>query len=229
MIAILGAMDGEISAFLEHAENIRREEWRGFTFHRGILSGKDTVIARSGVGKVMAALLSQHLIERFQPTHLLFTGLAGSIRRGIEIGDTVVGRECVQHDLDATALGFKRGEIPFTDYHLIPADPQLLDLASTYRPVEGKLALGRILTGDQFMTRAKLIESRYLIDELEGDAVEMEGASVALVAAVNRVPCLVVRTISDKADENAHADFNAFLPQASLNSWRCVAHILQGL
>ncbi|MEN3111312.1 5'-methylthioadenosine/adenosylhomocysteine nucleosidase [Uliginosibacterium paludis] len=229
MIIILGAMENEIESFLGALEETSTHEWNGFARHRGRLGGHEVLISRSGVGKVMAAMVTQNLIDTWKPRALLFTGIAGSLRETIDIGDTLLGRDLVQHDMDTSGLGIPRGQIPFTDYRFLPADPALLAIAQTYRPPQGQLHSGRICTGDQFITHRDLDSHRYLFDELDGDGVEMEGAAVAQVCALNRLPCLVARTISDRADGKAAESFAAFLPRASLNSLSLVRHILAAL
>ena len=227
MIVLLGAMDAEIEEFLAVLSDVQRLEWHGFPQYRGRLDGHEVIVSKSGVGKVMSAMVTQHLIERWQPRAVVFTGLAGSLRRQIDIGDTLVARDLVQHDLESVALQLPRGQVPFSSYRFLPADPALLTLASEYRPESGSLHLGRICTGDQFITYREMASHTYLTDELAGDGVEMEGASVALVCTVNGVPFLVARTISDRADENAASNFEAFLPQASRNSLDLVRHLLR--
>lgn len=227
MIVILGAMDSEIDEFLSRLENTQQHHWNGYTQHRGELEGVPVVVSKSGVGKVMSAMVTQHLIDRYTPRAVIFTGLAGSLRAHIDIGDTLVAADLVQHDLESAALCVPRGQVPFTDYRFMPAHPTLLELAADYVPVSGRLHRGRICTGDQFITHREMDSHGYLIEELEGDGVEMEGASVALLCSVNRVPCLVARTISDRADESAAVDFEAFLPQASQNSLEFVRFLLR--
>lgn len=227
MIVLLGAMDAEIEEFLAVLSDVQRLEWHGFSQYRGRLDGHEVIVSKSGVGKVMSAMVTQHLIERWQPKAVVFTGLAGSLRRQIDIGDTLVARDLVQHDLESVALQLPRGQVPFSSYRFLPADPALLTLASEYRPESGSLHLGRICTGDQFITYREMASHTYLTDELAGDGVEMEGASVALVCTVNGVPFLVARTISDRADENAATNFEAFLPRASRNSLAFVRFLLK--
>jgi 5'-methylthioadenosine/S-adenosylhomocysteine nucleosidase len=226
MILILGAMDAEITAFLSAMQDRVTTSWKGMEEHSGSIDGHAVLLSRSGVGKAMSALRTQYLICKHTPTAVLFTGLAGSLRTEIEIGDTVLAADLVQHDLDTATLGFPRGHIPFTTYRFLTADPALLHAAATYAPAKGRLHQGRICTGDQFITHRDLDSHRYLHDELAGHAVEMEGASVALVCTLNDTPYLVVRTISDKADGSAIVNFSDFLPQASLNSLALVRHML---
>lgn len=229
MIIILGAMDEEISAFLSVMHNRRTATWQGIDEHFGNIDEHPVMVTRSGVGKVMAAMRTQHLIDKHAPRAILFTGLAGSLKADIEIGDTVVARDLVQHDMDTAQLGFARGHIPYTDLRFLPSSPELLEIATSYQPPEGRVHLGRICTGDQFITHRELASHGYLHDELAGHAVEMEGASVALVSTLNKVPFLVARTISDKADGSAVLNFHEFLPRASLNSVSFVRHLLAHL
>jgi adenosylhomocysteine nucleosidase/adenosylhomocysteine/aminodeoxyfutalosine nucleosidase len=227
MIAIFGAMDGEIAEILGALERKNEEKWTDFVFHTGLLGERETVVTKSGVGKTMAAMAAQRVIDVYKPRAIFITGLAGGISDRLDIGDTLVAEDCIQHDIDATALGFKRGEIPYSAYRIIPCDKTLVDAASFCIPGEGKTVRGRILTGDQFITKRDMDSHRYLLDELKGDAVDMEGASIGLVAAVNKIPFVIIRTISDKADSNAKADFHTFLPKASRNSLLFVRHVIR--
>jgi len=226
MIIILGAMDSEINEFLTPLQDTQVTHWNGFTQYRGRLAGQNVLISKSGVGKVMSAMVTQHLIDTYRPRAVIFTGIAGSLREHIDIGDTLLAADLVQHDMESAGLRLPRGQVPFSDYRFLPTNPALLALASGFKPGRGKLHLGRICTGDQFFTHRELDSHAYLTEELEGDGVEMEGASVALVCTVNRVPFLVARTISDRADGKAGINFEAFLPQASLNSLDLVCYLL---
>lgn len=222
-------MDAEIAEFLAHAEILGRTEWRGFTFHDIRLQGREAVLVKCGVGKVFAALVSQHLIDAFSPVAMIFTGVAGSLNPAYEIGDVVISRDCLQHDVDGIALGFQRGHLLYTDLKVFTAEPSLVKSALAAKVDGHKLWEGRILTGDQFMTRDAINHHRYLMDELQGDAVEMEGGAMAQVCAVNALPYVVVRTISDRADGDAVHDFNRFLPVIALNSYAVVRQILSGI
>jgi 5'-methylthioadenosine/S-adenosylhomocysteine nucleosidase len=237
LILILGAMDGEITAFrsaLGTDENLSLRSRAGSEILTGTLEGHPVALAKAGVGKALSALSAQSIIEllalRKTPvTAILFTGLAGALNPKYGIGDTVFSTDCLQHDLDATALGIPRGTVPYTGYRFLTADPALLAAAEGYVPDSGSVRFGRILTGDQFVSRRDRPEYAYLIDELSGDAAEMEGAAVALCAAVNGLPFLLIRTISDRADGSAAVNFHEFLPVASENSLQAVRHVLRNL
>jgi len=224
-IAIIGALDAEVDEYLKHLESPVRNIRKGSVFHEGRLCGQDLIVIKSGVGKVFAALNTQKLIDIYNPQCVIFTGVAGGLNKKFEIGDVVVAEDCLQHDLDARGLGFPRGTIPYTDYNLFVSDVRLRTLALSAK-IRPAIHRGRILTGDQFLTKKELNEYKYLIEDLKGDAVEMEGASVAQVCTVNKVPFLIIRTISDKADAEASINFNKFLPKVAKNSFFMVRHIL---
>lgn len=226
MIVVLGAMESEISEFMACMTQRQTTIWNGYAHHHGLIDGCEVLVSKSGVGKVLAAMMTQHLIDDYQPQAILFTGLAGSLRKHIEIGDTLLARDLVQHDLDTRQIGFSRGQIPFSNWRFLCSDERLLAIATDFLSASGTVHVGRICTGDQFITHREMASHAYLSEELAGDAVEMEGASVAQVCHVNAVPFLVVRTISDKADGSAAISFEEFLPRASLNSLDFVRFML---
>ncbi len=241
MTVVFGALDAEIEAFVDAMEVDAEDHWHEFVFRRGTLAGRSVVVAKSGVGKSLAAMLTQRVIDVYHPHRIILTGVAGSINPGIEIGDTLVAVDCLQYDMDVTALGFKIGEIPYSPYHVLQCDHFLVERAMTCPPEDsrvgaraentttGRVHKGRVLTGDRFLVQSMMEGHRYLRDSLLGDVVEMEGASVGLVATVNRLPFVIIRTVSDKADANAHIDFAKFLPRAGRNSLNFVSHILSAL
>lgn len=245
-IVLLGAMDGEIQE-IRNAMNSREEITIGgwLKAYRGTLEDQPVFLGKSGVGKVMCAMSTQAIFDYIssgesaeetppstrapRPRALIFTGLAGALNPQLHVGDTLIAGDCIQHDLDATSLGIKRGTVPYSPYRFLRSDLRLLDAAEGYRPEAGRVHTGRILTGDQFIARRNDPAYAYMRDELEGDGVEMEGAAAALCAAVNSVPFLLVRTISDEADGKAEVKFREFLPRASRNSLNLLIHILSRL
>ena len=220
MILILGAMQAEIDGIAG-------------ALQRGWAPPQPVQLEAAGVGKVMAAMTTQRLIDTLQPDAVLMVGVAGGLNPRLAIGDVVIAAETLQHDLDVTALGVARGTVPFTEYRWLAADPGLLEAALAVQ-LDGtneageplQLHRGCILTGDQFMSRAAQQQQRYLVDELRGDAVDMESAAVAQVCICNQVPHLVVRVISDTADGSAKVDFWRFLPRAGERIARLTASIL---
>ena len=228
MIAIIGAMDAEIDEYLLYMNELKERRWNSFTFYEGEMHSKPVVLVKSGIGKVFAAMITQHLIDHYKPSRILFTGVAGALNPDYEIGDVVISTDCIQHDMDVSALGFERGRIPYTELKVFTADENLVETALSAE-VNHPLHSGRILTGDQFFTRKELLDHAYLTEELKGDAIEMEGAAVGQVCALNNLPFLIVRTISDKANDEASVNFNEFLPEVAKNSFAIVDHILSKL
>ena len=224
--AIIGAMDQEIESFVYHLKESHSHQWNGMVFHQGILFGASVVIAKCGVGKVLASMTTQKIIDTFHPAKVIFTGVAGALNPKYEIGDIVVAHDCAQHDVNAAALGFTRGTIPYTNFRFFKTDEQLRKLAFSAE-VKYKIHEGRVLTGDQFFSSDEMRERQYLVEDLKGDAVEMEGAAVAQVCVIHQIPFLLIRTISDKADKHSNLNFNEFLPQVAGNSLQIIQHLLK--
>ena len=124
-VCIIGAMDAEIEQFLKHAQVTNEIAWNEFIFREAKLFNKDVVIVKSGVGKVYAVMICERLIDEFNPTDVIFTGMGGALNRELQIGDVVISNDCIQHDLDAEALGFPRGEIPYAEHKIFLADTNL--------------------------------------------------------------------------------------------------------
>lgn len=219
-------MDAEITQYLKSSETRKTEDWNGITFHEAGLFSQDAVIVKSGVGKVFAAMVCERLIDVYGPRAVVFTGVAGALNSELDIGDVVLSKTCIQHDVDVQALGFMRGAIPYTELREFKADENLLKIACATRLKRQKIITGRILTGDQFITKKEMNEHKYLTDELHGDAIEMEGGSIAQVCALNKIPFIIVRTVSDRADGTAASDFNKFLPVVARNSFDVVRNLL---
>lgn len=228
-LILLGAMDEEIKAFLDYFDIEEKHQWNNSLFYSARFKEKHIIIAKTGVGKVLAAATAQKLIDTFNPSAIVFTGIAGSINANLKIGDILLGVDSVQHDFDARPLKFKLGEIPYTNYRFLACDENLMNIASTYKSSEHSVIKGRILTGDQFIAETGTKDYTYLTKELNGDCVEMEGAAVALVSTINHIPHLIIRTISDKAHKGAKMNFREFLKQASDNSLQIAKHILEKL
>ncbi len=225
-IGIIGAMEVEVSVIVAALADVQKFTWHEFSFYQGWLHDRKVVVVQSGCGKVLAAMTCQRLIDAFGPRAILFSGVAGALG-DLDIGDIVLATDTVQHDLDATKLGSPRGSVPFSDYRFFRSDEELLNLASTAEVWGTRILAGRVLTGDQFMSRDELQAHSYLVEEFHGDAIEMEGASVAQVCVVNRLPFLIIRSISDRADSTAKVDFEAFAHKAAKNSLAIVDHVIK--
>ena len=223
MIGIIGAMEEEVAELKEMLEDPVSEERCGLTFVRGRLSGQDAVVVRAGIGKVNAAACTQLLIDRYGAGCIINTGIAGSLSAAIDIGDIVVSTDAVQYDMDATGFGYAAGEVPRIGTMAFPASEELLILAEEEnRRVNPEIRThrGRILTGDCFVSDDG--KKRQITDQFGGLCCEMEGAAVAQIAYLSKVPFLILRAISDKADGSALVDYADFEKQAIRHSVRLV-------
>lgn len=227
-VAIVAAMDEELRALLPLLSQPQRTVRAGREIHQGVLQGRRVVLARSGIGKVAAATTAALLAAEFAPAMLLFTGVAGGLAPGVAVGDVVLARELLQHDMDASPL-FARYEVPLTGRARFAADAALADrlavattacLHDAARSVGAaqlaafgigrpRLHQGLVVSGDRFVATAA--ESAALRRDLpDALAVEMEGAAVAQVCADFGLPLAVLRVVSDRADDSAHVDFLRF-------------------
>ncbi len=212
--AILSALPEEQSGMLCLLSNHDRLAHAGWVLERGLIHQKPVILALAGVGKVAASSTATMLIERFGVQRIIFTGVAGAVSEEVSVGDVVVGDAYLQHDMNAMPL-FPRYEIPYTGLSRYAGDKQLIAilleaLRAYSMPATGSKSLkihrGLIISGDRFVSSAQEVQTlrRDLPDAL---CVEMEGAAVAQVCHAYNIPFAAVRSISDKADDNAHVDF----------------------
>lgn len=228
IIGLIGAMDEEIKLLLERMENKETKVKAGIHYYIGNILGKSVVLCKSGVGKVNAAVTTQILMDFFGVSRVLFTGVAGAVHPELNIGDIVISSTCVQHDMDATALGFSKGEIPYQDNSVFQADPSLVLLAErACNELGQKYLVGKVLSGDQFISNAEIVAK--LREELDGACVEMEGAAVAQVCVMNATPFVIIRSMSDKSDGSAIVSFKEFTVEASGRSHSILEYMLQHL
>lgn len=227
MLAILGAMDIETELLLARLERPGTFSLHGVLLHRGELSGSEVILATCGIGKVNAARVTMALIAA-GVTRLVFTGVAGALDPELRPGDVVVSTDCVQHDVDVTALGYAPGEIPGEPLAWA-ADGRLQELAlAACRDLDDVRAVsGRVLSGDTFLAdKTRAVELR---EGFGGTCVEMEGAAVAQVCAAADLPWVVIRSISDRADGGASPDFRTFTALAARQSAQVVTGLLERL
>ena len=234
-IGIIGAMDLEIRKLTEEEmTSSETVEKAGMVFHVGRLGNTDVVIVKSGVGKVNAAICAQILINCFEVTHLINTGIAGSLDHNINIGDIVVSEDAMYHDMDVTVFGYEPGVIPQmgTPKGLknFPASPEMraAAISACKEAVPGiGIYEGRIVSGDQFICTAE--QKHRLVDTFHALYTEMEGAAIAHTAYLNKIPFVVLRAISDKADEEADVSYETFEHQAAENCARLVSRMVRSL
>lgn len=230
MIGIIGAMAVEVEKILEQMEPGTTTEISGISYHEGKLAGISCVVAQCGVGKVAAAVCAQTMILRFSPSAVINVGVAGGIGKEIHIGDVVVSRGLVQHDMDTSALGDEKGLISGLNLVTIPASPKLTEqVASVAESVYGKekVHIGVIATGDQFIGDAARLNQ--IAAEFGACACEMEGGSIAQVCFLNRTDFIVIRAISDNANEEAATDFTQFARESAYSAAKMIAELVPKL
>jgi adenosylhomocysteine nucleosidase len=214
--AIVSAMQEELSAVLALLPDEHKQAVGGRDYWVGHLHGQEVVAVLSRIGKVAAATTATALIERFQVDRVLFTGVAGGLAAGVQRGDVVIADSFLQHDLDASPL-FPRYEVPLYGTDRFPTDPALTErlAAAVRRALHGThVHRGLIASGDRFVSSA--VESQALQRALpDALAVEMEGAAFAQVCRDYGVPFAAVRTVSDRADDEAHGDFLSFIDEVA--------------
>lgn len=227
MIGIIGAMEEEVSALKEAMEVQETIEQASMVFCRGVLCGKEAVIVRSGIGKVNAGICAQILVDRFGVDTLINTGIAGSLDAKIDIGDMVISTDALHHDMDATEFGYPVGQVPRMEIMSFPADKGLVKKAvqaSEKANPDIHTFTGRIASGDQFIASREIKER--IIENFHPLCVEMEGAGIAHAAYLNHVSYVIIRAISDKADNSASVDYPTFERQAIAHSVRLVKELL---
>lgn len=225
MIGIIGAMDQEIELLLGDLQGRHDLSWPGVTLHQGQLDGHEVLLTRGGIGKVNAAMTTTQLLNA-GAKQVIFTGVAGGVHRDLRVGDIVVSTDLVQHDVDVRALGYDLGTVPGEEAHW-QADPQLraLAVAAAQAVPEVQVQEGRIASGDQFIASPEAV--RGLWDTFQASCAEMEGAAVAQVCAKWGVPFVVIRSISDTADQDANVDYRTFMPIVAKNAKQVVRGMLR--
>lgn len=223
-IGIIGAMEEEVSALIRQIKDDEAKTMAGMTFHRGTLWNQQAVVVQSGVGKVNMAICTQILIDVYEVDMVINTGVAGGLYKDINVGDIVISSDALQHDFDVTGLGYKKSVIPGLESSVFKADIELANMAKEACELvnpEIQCFIGRIVTGDQFISDNK--KRAELIEEFNGYCAEMEGAAMAQVASLNKKPFVIIRAISDKADNSAEVSYKEFEEQAIIHTVKLLA------
>jgi adenosylhomocysteine nucleosidase len=213
-------MQVEVETLVASLENKSCRTVAGSDYYEGTLEGLPVVVVQCGIGKVNASLCAQILCSEFAVTHLVNTGVAGSLDPTLDIGDLLVSRDAVHHDFDCGPVGYPPCQVPGMNVRDFPADPMLMELAfSAAESVNpGHTKVGRVASGDQFISRKDVKER--IIANTAASCTEMEGAAIAHVAYRNGVPYVILRAISDKADDSAEMDYPTF---EAIAARRCAA------
>ena len=209
-LGVIGAMAIEVEALKAKMTETKQTQKAGMEFFEGVLEGLPVVLVVCGVGKVNAAMCVQVLCDCFNVTHIVNTGVAGSLNAELDIGDFVVSTEAMHHDFDCSCLGYAVGQVPGLQTHAFSADDELVNMAYNAAQSVHKdhVRKGIVASGDQFVS-AKMQKEK-IIENTKAICTEMEGAAIAHCAWRNGVPFVVIRAISDKADDSAQMDYPTF-------------------
>ncbi len=206
-IGIIGAMQIEVDylkEIMKKESDFRTVNAGSLEYNCGTIHGTDVVVVRSGVGKVNAALCAQNLVVQFKCTNIINTGIAGAMAKGLGVLDFVVSTDAVYHDVDATGFGYKAGQVPQMDVFSFEADKKMIEAAKRAfneceQSKDHKIIEGRIATGDQFISEKSVKEK--IGETFNPACVEMEGAAIAHSCFLNKVPFVIIRCMSDMADD----------------------------
>lgn len=219
-LGIIGAMTVEVETLKEKMEEKSVETIAGMEFCEGLLEGVAAVVVQCGVGKVNAAMCTQVLCSRYHVTHLVNTGIAGSLCNDLDVGDLLISQDAIYHDFDCTAFDYPLCKVPGMDVIAFPADEQMMELAvaAAEEVHPGHIKMGRVATGDQFVCTREQKDA--VVERTQALCTEMEGGAIAQTAYRNGVPFVILRAISDKADESVEVDYPTF---ETLSAHRCAA------
>ena len=227
---IIGAMEEEVTPLIEALKDDKISSVAGMEFHEGKLDDRDVVIVQCGMGKVNAGICANTLINNLGCTKVINTGVAGSLDSQIDIGDIVVSVDACQHDFTVEAIGFKQGEIPYTGLSAFPADETMrkeaVEAVKAAAP-EVNVFEGRVCTGDQFVSSKEQKET--ILSNFGGLCCEMEGGAIAQACYLNNTPFVIIRAISDKADDSEEVSYEQFKKEAAARSASIVHYMLSHL
>lgn len=229
VLGIIAAMSEELELLLQDMELKNKKTIANITFNEGKLLGKDVVAVVCGIGKVNAAICAQILASTYNVDQIINIGVAGGVHKDIYPGDVVISDSLVEHDVDCSVFGDPIGQIPRMDTFDFKADASLIELAKKACNNVGEIKsfIGRIVSGDQFVASVEKVQ--YLEKEFNALSCEMEGASIAHVCYSNNIPFVIIRSISDNANNGAHVDFEKFTPIAVKNSTAILKEMLKNM
>ena len=228
MIGIIGALDIELERLIGAMREPAHREISGVPFTCGKLLGTDVVIARAGVGKVNAAVCAQTMALIYEPELIINSGVSGALSPELRVGDVVIGTDVVQHDVDTTALGDEPGFVSTVDRLSFPLDNfASTAIAAAAEELGIRAVRGRIASGDQFVASTERKEE--IVRLFSAVTCEMEAGAIAHVCFLNRIPCAVIRSISDGGNEEAPMSYEEFLPLAAKNSAELTLAYLRSL
>ncbi|MDR1013230.1 MAG: 5'-methylthioadenosine/adenosylhomocysteine nucleosidase [Lactobacillales bacterium] len=227
-IGIIGAMEEEIKTLkqaLKHSQGWTRA---GIVFYQGTIANHEVILVKSGIGKVQSAITTTLLIHEFKVEAIINTGSAGGINKDLSIGDIVLSEKTAYFDVDVTGFNYDYGQLPGQSLYFKASKYLLFSMQETVKKMNQAVSLGIILTGDSFINDPEKIENvkKHFPKAL---AIEMEGAAISQVAYQFGIGCLIVRAISDTADEHATVNFDEFITEAGEKSAKIVLQFLKML
>ncbi|MDG4657199.1 5'-methylthioadenosine/adenosylhomocysteine nucleosidase [Ectobacillus antri] len=228
-IGIIAPMEEELKLLRSKMDIESTEKLANFEFYKGTLDGVDTVLVRSGIGKVNSAVAAQILITLYKVNFLINSGVAGALNPKLKVGDILISRDSVQHDVDQTAIDEPPGKFEDADVIYYKADERLVRLAQeATKGLPGvKSYIGRVASGDQFVSEEK--RRNEIISTFQADVVEMEGGAIGQVAYLNRIPYIIIRSISDPASEGGGEDYQKFVKLAAKNAGYLIEEMIKRL
>ena len=228
-IAVVGAMEQEIELLRESMADVKHVSFGKFSAYEGELAGKRTVLVLSGIGKVNAAVSTSWVIHQFAPDCVINTGSAGGLGKGLKVGDVVIGETVAHHDVDVTAFGYVWGQVPQLPAAFASDENLIRQAEKAAQVFEGAaVTQGLIVSGDRFVHSSEgVAEIRSHFPEVK--AVEMEAAAIAQTCHQLEVPFVIIRAVSDLADEKADISFEEFLKTAAVSSAKMVTEIVKSL
>lgn len=227
-VGIIGAMDEEVEILINKMSNKTITDKAGMVYYSGQLSSKDVIVVKCGIGKINAAVCSQILISEFNVDVIINSGVAGALDNDLNIGDIVISKDTLNHDMDTTAFGDEYGVIPRMEKSIFEAEKKLIDLAmKSGKKYNISTVIGRVVSGDQFIASKE--KKEWLVKQFNGTCAEMEGVSIGQTAYLNDVPFLILRAISDKADGSAFVAYEDFKDDAIVNLSNLLIDMLENL
>ncbi len=230
MLGVIGAMEEEVQLLRNEMTILEEQTIAGIVVTLGTFHGTEIALAQSGIGKVNATICTQMMIDRFSPSAMVFSGVAGGLLPNMRAGDMIIASHVVQYDMDLTAFGRRHGEMP-GQTRMTECDPALVEKATqafdlAFDGLEGapNLMLGTIASGDKFVQDTKTL--RWLQREFAALATEMEGAAFGYTCHLNSLPFVVIRGLSDTAGETATGDFTDNLKRVCQNSYHLMERLI---
>ena len=231
VIGIIGAMESEVNALQKALSSVEKTEYCNLTFYSGQLSDKNLVVVKSGIGKVNAALCAQILILKFGATKVINTGIAGATGASLGIFDFVVSTSAVYHDFDTTAFGYKLGQVPGLPEQFTADEKMAEGIVNAFNHTEfskeHKIVKGLIASGDQFISAGE--KKDFIKSNFSPLCVEMEGCAIAHTCSVNKIPFVIIRCMSDMADDTVKSTYSFNEDVCANMSAELVKHFIKEL